>query len=97
MSDWMLDDDYQVGDVVHVRNFGRKDYIWTVTAVTSYTLPLTPSAGPPGNSEATPECSAHSGSCNTYRQHRDLAGEWMVAAVELGDDPFSYYYTNGVP
>ena len=51
----------------------------------------------PGNPEATPECSAHSGSCNTYRQHRDLAGEWMVAAVELGDDPFSYYYTNGVP
>lgn len=60
-------------------------------------LPIIPTSGPPGNPEATPECSARSGSCNTYRQHRDLAGEWMVAAVELGDDPFSYYYTNGVP
>jgi hypothetical protein len=59
--------------------------------------PLQPAYPIAGNPEATPECSAHSGSCNTYRQHRDLAGEWMVAAVELGDDPFSYYYTNGVP
>lgn len=59
--------------------------------------PLQPDTGPPGNPEATPECNAHSGPCNTYRQHRDLAGEFMVSAVEIGGDPFSYHYTNGMP